>query len=286
MSVPTRSRSETLRDLGLRAAETARERVPATRPALESLERERVAGSGLLAGGVAYRFFLWLVPFGSVLAATASFWAEADPEGVEDAARSFGLAGAAARTARTTFEEEAASRWYLLLIGAVLVVWFGIGAVRSLRVAHQIAWAEQAPRLRRPIHASLVFTGFVLAAAALGVAVRGLREGTAPAVWLLLTVVLCGASFALALAAMHLLPHGSAPWRALLPGALLVALGTQLVHLMVVLYLAPRLTRSSQLYGSLGAATVVLLWLYVTARLLVSAAFLNATLWDRRHRYA
>jgi uncharacterized BrkB/YihY/UPF0761 family membrane protein len=56
------------------------------------------------------------------------------------------------------------------------------------------------------------------------------------------------------------------------------------VHLVVVLYLAPRLGRSSSLYGPLGAATVILLWLYLTARMITGAAFLNATLWERRRR--
>ena len=260
--------------------------MPGSRPVLEALERERVAGSGLLAGGVAYRFFLWLVPLGSVLAAVASFWATSDPDGVEDAARSFGLGAAAARSAQATFEDEAPSRWYLLVAGAALVVWFGMSAVRALRVAYQIAWAEQAPKLRRPIHASLAFTGFLLAAAAAGAGIRGLRDGTPLPLWGLLSVALFGTFFALALGGMHLLPHADAPWRALVPGALLVAIGMQLVHLMVVVYLAPKLSRSSELYGALGAATVVLLGLYVTARLIVSAAFLNATLWDRRHRHA
>jgi uncharacterized BrkB/YihY/UPF0761 family membrane protein len=46
--------------------------------------------------------------------------------------------------------------------------------------------------------------------------------------------------------------------------------------------LVPRLGRSSELYGSLGAATVILLWLYIIARLITLSAFLNATLWERR----
>ena len=48
------------------------------------------------------------------------------------------------------------------------------------------------------------------------------------------------------------------------------------------LYLAPRIGRSSELYGALGAATVILLWLYIIARLITLSAFLNATLWERR----
>jgi uncharacterized BrkB/YihY/UPF0761 family membrane protein len=63
----------------------------------------------------------------------------------------------------------------------------------------------------------------------------------------------------------------------------LVALGGQAIHLAVVLYLAPKLGRSSELYGALGAATVILLWLYLVARLLVAAAFLNAALWGSRN---
>lgn len=40
---------------------------------------------------------------------------------------------------------------------------------------------------------------------------------------------------------------------------------------------------SSELYGLLGVSAVLLVWLYVIARLATGAAFLNATLWDRRY---
>ncbi len=84
---------------------------------------------------------------------------------------------------------------------------------------------------------------------------------------------------------MVLLPHRDAPWTALLPGAVLVAVGLEGLHLFGLLYLAPRLGRSSELYGSLGAATVILLWLYIIARLITASAFLNATLWERRQSH-
>jgi uncharacterized BrkB/YihY/UPF0761 family membrane protein len=35
------------------------------------------------------------------------------------------------------------------------------------------------------------------------------------------------------------------------------------------------------MYGLLGASTVILLWLYLIARLITLSAFLNATLWMR-----
>ena len=67
---------------------------------------------------------------------------------------------------------------------------------------------------------------------------------------------------------------------------MLAGLGMILVQVFVSIYLAPRLESQPQLYGALGGATVLLLWLYIVARLIVSAAFLNATLWDRRQRPA
>jgi uncharacterized BrkB/YihY/UPF0761 family membrane protein len=50
------------------------------------------------------------------------------------------------------------------------------------------------------------------------------------------------------------------------------------VQLFLAYYLAERLERTPSLYGTLGASTVVLLTLYLIARLVVSAMFLNATL--------
>ena len=51
----------------------------------------------------------------------------------------------------------------------------------------------------------------------------------------------------------------------------------------VVFYFAPKLERSSELYGVLGLSAVLLVWLYVLARLVTGAAFLNATIWERRY---
>ena len=285
MDPATRSRGEALRDYGRRAAELAHTRVPVGPAVFESVEREHAAGSGLLAGGVAYRLFLWLLPFGLVVAALTSFWADSDPDSLEDTAKQFGIPGTAARSARTAFETNERSRWYLLATGIVLLLWFGMSAVRALRISHQIAWAVPADRLRRPLYASVAFAGIVIGLIALSVTTRWIRHDAgevAEVPALLVLLVVYGAA---ALGVMWLLPHGEAPWTALLPGAAIVAIGTQVLHLVVVLYLAPKLSHSTELYGSLGTATVVLLWLYLTARLLVSSAFLNATLWDRRQRH-
>ncbi len=80
-----------------------------------------------------------------------------------------------------------------------------------------------------------------------------------------------------------LLPHDRrAPWTALVPGALLMGTGVWLAHLFSVYFLAHRVDKASNLYGSLGVAAALLAWLYLFGRMMVAAAMLNATLWERR----
>ena len=55
------------------------------------------------------------------------------------------------------------------------------------------------------------------------------------------------------------------------------------MNVAVVFCFAPKLGRSTELYGTLGTAAVLLVWLYILARLITSGAFLNATLWERRY---
>ena len=78
------------------------------------------------------------------------------------------------------------------------------------------------------------------------------------------------------------LPHASASWRALVPGSILVALGFSALHLGTVLFVADRVARASQLYGSLGFVSTLMLWLFISGRIMVGSAQLNAALWRQR----
>ena len=78
------------------------------------------------------------------------------------------------------------------------------------------------------------------------------------------------------------LPHRPGHWTQLVPGALLVAVGVQAIHLFTVWYLVGRAERAESTYGAIGTALVILVWLYLVARLVVGAAVLNAEL-ARKH---
>ena len=154
--------------------------------------------------------------------------------------------------------------------------------MRALRVTAFIAWQVKPARLHRPIRASAVFTAlFVLG---IGITMLASWERHHSAGLGLATAIAGIAGYAaLALLAFHLLPRPEGTgWRDLLPGALLVGFGITAIHVFVVYYLSDKLERSPQLYGVLGASTVVLLGLFLIARVAVASMFLNATIKRRR----
>ena len=160
----------------LRANQWANAHVPGAHLVGVALERERIAAAGLLAGGLAYRLFFWLVPLGLLIAAVLSFWVDADRIAAADAARDFGMSGAAVQSAMNAIAEQHYARWYFLLAGLALVIWFGGGVVRALFVAHYVAWGLRPVRLRRPLLAGLVFSGVVVMLMAVSVTAQVLRE--------------------------------------------------------------------------------------------------------------
>lgn len=258
------------------------QRLPWAAEAMDSLEREQRSGAGLLAGGLAYRLFFWLVSFGLVVAAVTSFWVRDDRGSLTDAAKSFGLSGVAARSATSAVQEGSHARWYLLIAGLVLLGYFGVGAVRALRVAAFIAWQLDPVRLRRPLRASGAFTALTLLGVTATLFASWVRDHS-DVLGLPATAGTILAFVALALLAFDLLPRPDrTTWRSFLPGAALVGCGITAIHLFTVYYLSSKLERSPKLYGTLGASTVVLLGLFLIARVIVSAMFLNATLHRRR----
>ena len=132
---PERSRLEGAREQMLRANQWANEHVPGAHLVGVALERERIAAAGLLAGGLAYRLFFWLVPLGLVIAAVLSFWVDADRIAAADAARDFGMSGAAVQSAMNAICRAAPRALVLPARRIGRRDWFGGGVVRALFVA-------------------------------------------------------------------------------------------------------------------------------------------------------
>jgi membrane protein len=263
----------------------AREHVPGVEALFGALIREVASGGVLIAGGLAFRLFLWLVPLGLLGAVVLSFWTSVNEEGLSEVADEFGIGAASVHTAAQALEANQTNRWMLLVAALVLTAWFSLGAVRALVLAFSLAWRIEPRRLVKPLRAIGLFNGLMLLVALGPLALAWLREqiGLGGLVGIVLTLAL---NTVIVLFVISLLPHRGERWQELLPGAVLVAVGTQLMQIAVVFYFAPKLERSSEFYGALGTAAAILLWLYFSARLLTFSAFLNATLWDRQHGVA
>jgi uncharacterized BrkB/YihY/UPF0761 family membrane protein len=280
MGSEERSRSAALAG---RLAELGRrgEQLPGAPLVREVLENERRLGGPLLAGGVAFRMFLWLTPLGLVVAGLLSFWSEHDRRGLETAAKEFGVGAAAAQAATRALEQGDRDVFLVIAVGVVLLAWFTLGALRALLLSYALAWRLEPRRIRRPFRAVAVFNGLFLLAFVCSLGVAWLREQIGASALLGIAASLALMT-GVALLAMWLLPHRAARPAELLPGAFLVAAGHQLVQVAVIFYFAPKLGDSEETLGVFGAAATMLVWLYVLSRLITGAAFLNATIADRR----
>jgi uncharacterized BrkB/YihY/UPF0761 family membrane protein len=257
------------------------EEMPAGSAALQALKNEHDAGGGLIAGGVAFRFFLWLVPYGLIVASAGSLWSEYDEEGLESAAREFGLGAASAEAASEALHTTEQNAVILLVLGLVSLVWFTLGVLRAANISYALAWRVDVPKIRRPLIAIGVPNGLLFLAFAGSTATVWLREQLGMTALFGIVVGLFMTT-AIALYAMWLLPHRATHPFELVPGAVIVGIGYEVMDVAVVFYFAPKLGESQETYGVFGAAATLLVWLYVLCRLFTAAAFLNATLWARR----
>ncbi len=241
-------------------------------------DRDRRIAAAVLAGGVAYRFFFWLLALALVLGGALGF---TDPDGVEDAAKDHGAGTALVTAVGEAAQSSQSARWWLLAIGAWLLLWTGYMGTKTLVQVHATVWDVPAPRVGNALRASLIFTGAAVALLAAMSAARWLREET-DVLGLVVTLTIVLVPFAFWLVVSGWLPHRGDGWLDLVPGAALVALGVQALHLFTAYLLGPKLTNATQLYGGLGIATTILFWLYIAGRLVLGAATLNSALVERR----
>jgi uncharacterized BrkB/YihY/UPF0761 family membrane protein len=286
------------RALGVRAREAPQGRPPGARPrggracrggARRSQDarrdvRGRRAGRrgrrGIIAGALAYRFFIWLLPFGLVLVAGLGIAADAVGDSPVEAAKTLGLAGIVSQSVASA--ASGSGRWYALLVGVPVLFYVTRSVLRALIGAHRLVWTDLRAAAPRPTpKATARLLGLLLAFFVLtGLAGAARAWSTGVGIVVTLLVVLPYTGFWL-LVTMRL-PHRDADWKALLPGALAFGIGIELIQIFTAFVIAPMSLTKQGTYGALGIAAALLFGLYLIARLMVGAAVLNATLWDRK----
>ncbi len=273
-------RAQRTRDQAARRAEELRTRSALVDAALEAGDLDRRRAGSLLAGGIACRIFLWLLPAALFAAAVVGLVRPTGGASPERVAQSLGLAASVASTVGQATRQSDRGAGALLVIGIVLTLWTSISLVRALRIAHVLAWEEPFRNPGRLPRDGAIFSAAIVAFVAIATGITSLRHQDEA-----LSLILIPLSFAISagcwLGLSLMLPHADANWRALLPGAALFAIGYAVLHIATQYYFAPKLARAPALYGSLGTAATLLLAIFLISRIIVASAFLNATLWRR-----
>jgi uncharacterized BrkB/YihY/UPF0761 family membrane protein len=244
--------------------------------------RDKEIAGGVLGGGMAYRFFFWILALAVIASGGLGFISSSGADVARDAA-SAGLTDALASTVATAADQSESGRWWLLLSGAFLFLWFSYGLLRALRLVHAAAWRVVAPPLAHVVTPLAAVVAAPLAVAVITAAAGWVRSHEARPVGFLVTLSLC-LLFGLAwLWISAKLPAArGVDWTAFLPGAALFAVGLEALHLFTVYYLQTKLANASELYGVLGLATTALFYFFLIGRGVVWAAEVNAVVWEVR----
>ena len=165
-----------------------------------------------------------------------------------------------------------------------ILLWVTRSVLRALIIAHRLVWGEvraAAPKATpaATLRLFVLILGF-LVATIFASWVRARSEGIGVLSTLLAALPYAGLWLLVSLR----LPHRDAPLSALLPGAAVFAIGVELLHIAAAYLLEPYLVSKQGTYGALGVAAALLFGLFLFSRLIVAAAVVDATLWERRTR--
>ena len=119
------------------------------RLAYQTYERDRRQAGALLAGGIAYRLFLWLLP--TALFAVGIRRPRRRPliHEPQRVAHDAGFGAALALTVAQAAQQSGKGSIYLVLLGGVLALWAGRAAVKAL-MRHGLGRLGDAARLAHP----------------------------------------------------------------------------------------------------------------------------------------
>jgi uncharacterized BrkB/YihY/UPF0761 family membrane protein len=242
--------------------------------------RPRYASDALVAGYLAMRMFVLLFPLAYIGVAALGLIANNTSESSGETVAHTGLAGAVADSVAQAANGSQRNQVLALVIGLMAAAWAGRGALHAARYAHTIPWRLPDPKTSVATAGGLVAGVVMVFFAWFGNLTSRMRDNG----W---SVILVAVFTVATITAVWWLVSTRLPHRGgrlgLLPGALLVGVGSAGLHIAVTVYFAPKLSRSSQTYGALGAGVVILAYLVVVAWMIVLAAELNAGIYAVRH---
>ncbi len=264
-----------------------RDRLEASRPqsgvvdtVFRAVEVDASTGGGVLSAAVAFRFFLFMVPFVFFVVVGLGFASEAVKGDPAELARSAGVAGLIASAVRGAGDLDTWERVTTILVSGFALLLTSRATVKVLRISHGLIWRVPIPRLANLTRAAAVFIGLVTIEVVAGLEIARLRTGSV-ALWLLGLAISGVLPAGIWWAVSIWLPHAECPRWALLPGAAVVGVGAVALHAATVYWFAYQVESKSETYGAIGVALSLLLWAYLLGRIITLAAAVNSAFWYR-----
>jgi uncharacterized BrkB/YihY/UPF0761 family membrane protein len=243
------------------------------------VERDSSIGGGLLAGALAYRLFVLLLPTTLLFVSGLGVYSDAANKSPSAAAKEAGLHGLVASQVASTASGGAS--WIVFVVMLPAVAYALVKLYRAVAIVHAIAWHGSGRGVRLTTKGVGVLGAAILLDVAAAGAVGWIRAhdqlGALSA--LLVYVALAGGGWLLV--SLHL-PRRDSRWPALLPGSILVGVGLLFLNVFNVYVTTRMVENRADTYGALGIAAALLFSLVLVGRLIVVAAELNASLEERR----
>jgi len=267
-------------------AEIARGQVAAARARHSSVdlgftvvERDSDIGGALLAGALAYRLFVLLLPTALLLVSGLGLYAGAADKSTAEVAREAGIHGVIGSEVASAASGRGRALLFILMIPVVLYATTTL--YRALAKVHALVWEGSARGVRFAPRGVVALLGALAVQFAAVEVVGWIRRNDQFGGIAILVVYLVFVGGAWLVVSTQL-PHRDAPWPALLPGSALFGLGLLFVNVFNV-YVTTRLVEGrAETYGALGIAAALLFSLVLVGRVMIVSAELNALLDERR----
>ncbi len=243
-------------------------------------ERDREMDGSVVASAVALRVFLFFIPLVLVVVAALGF--AAGHLSAADAAHQTGVSGGLARQINAALQQSHRTRWIALFTGLFGAAWAGRTLASVLAAASRRAWGLAS----RDVSVSYVrltgsVAGMIAGFGVLAILVNRVRQSTGvvggSATTLSAVVVYSVAWLVVTLS----LPRARSDRSVLLPGAAFVGVSLALLQWILQFQVQGKLSRASEVYGSIGIAIVSLSWFFLIGRIFVFSFTIDAVVWER-----
>lgn len=244
-----------------------------------TVERDSEIGGSLLAGALAYRLFVFLLPFAVFAVVGLGIYADATDQSTAEVAGEIGMTRVIATQVAGAASDSA--RWWVLVV-SIPILAYAVGQLyRSIAIVHALAYEGSGRALKLVPRSIGLFALAVLGQATAVNLSTALSRGGVLSIVLGVAVGAVSVS-ALWLGVTELFPHGTATLRERIPGAVLYGVGTLALYLFNALVIGWLIEEREDSYGALGAAAALLFSMFLTGRLIVASAVLNAVVLHRR----